>query len=190
MVPLRIERRFQESESCVLTSYTMRPTVPYGLKSIRHRQRKHPPPSRMNPWLLSGLILAGITAILTAVFVYYFPSAPMPVSTFIFQFMQSLSPYHYIVDVRTKQSYVKGHYPGAINIPSEYLEQELPTKIPVRRASILFYSNAGNRAKESAIIAHQMGYRNLTYVSGGDYKDMKNTPLQILKTITSPSPNK
>ena len=27
MVPLRIERRFQESESCVLTIYTMRPSI-------------------------------------------------------------------------------------------------------------------------------------------------------------------
>ena len=159
-------------------------------ESIKHKQRKHPPPSRMNPWLLSGLILAGITAFLTIVFVFYFPSAPMPTPTFIFQLMQSLSPYHYIVDVRTKQSFVRGHYPGAINIPSEYLVQELPAKIPIRRASIIFYSNAGARAQECAIIAHQLGYRNLSYLSGGNYKDMKNTPLQILKTITSHAPHK
>ena len=168
----------------------MRPTVSYGLKSIRHKQRKHPPSSRMNPWLLSGLILAGITAFLAVVFIYYFPSAPMPVPTFIFQLMHVLSPYHYIVDVRTKQSYTQGHYPGAINIPFEYLEQELPTKIPVHRASIVFYSNAGKRAQESAIIAHQMGYRNLSYLTDGNYKDMKNTPLHMLKTITGPSPHK
>lgn len=132
----------------------------------------------MNPWLLSGLILCGITAVLACLYMYRM-SPPLPILPFEFIFFQQDSPYDYVVDVCHKPAYDAGHYPGAIHIDIPELKDELPHKIPDPSASILFYCDRSDRSYVAAQLARRLGYYNTQYLVRGDYRDMSNeSPMQ------------
>lgn len=132
----------------------------------------------MNPWLLSGLILCGITALLACIYMYRM-APPVPTLPFEFILSQQISPYDYIVDVCHKSTYDTGHYPGAIHIDIPQLTDELPNKIPESSASILFYCNGGDRSYAAVQLARRLGYYNAQYLVNGDYRDMSNeSPMQ------------
>jgi len=55
---------------------------------------------------------------------------------------------HVIVDVRRKDEYDAGHIPGAILIPNEDIDKELPAELPDLDQIILVYCRSGRRSKE------------------------------------------
>ena len=160
MVPLRIERRFQESESCVLTSYTMRPQrlmfQPISRRCVlcfsahKTQQRKHPPSARMNPWLLSGLILFALTAVLTVVFMFQ-AAPPIPVNPVVFLMIQNLAPYNHVINICTE---------------FDDLYAMLPKRVPKLTDSVVFYCDDNKRSSVAATIARHMGYTNVSYITG------------------------
>ena len=73
---------------------------------------------------------------------------------------------HVIVDVRRQDEYDQGHIPGAILIPNETIETEMPEELPDKEQIILIYCRRGNRSKEAAQKLFDMGYNNI-YEFGG-----------------------
>jgi len=124
----------------------------------------------MNLWLLSGLILLGITAVLALFFALQI-SPPTPVTPLMFKLYQSEAPYDHIVDVCHGLNYLKGHYPDSTSIQYEFIDR-LPSYFPNRDESILFYCDRSDLAYKAAQAAHAIGYRHVSYLVDGDYKDM------------------
>lgn len=73
---------------------------------------------------------------------------------------------HVIVDVRRQDEYDQGHIPGAILIPNETIDTEMPEELPDKEQIILIYCRRGNRSKEAAQKLFDMGYDNV-YEFGG-----------------------
>ena len=73
---------------------------------------------------------------------------------------------HIIVDVRRDDEFAEGHIPGAICIPVESIEDEMPEELPDKEQIILIYCRSGRRSKVAAAKLGAMGYSNI-YEFGG-----------------------
>ncbi len=73
---------------------------------------------------------------------------------------------HVIVDVRRQDEYELGHIPGAILIPNETIDTEMPSELPDKQQIILVYCRSGNRSKQASQKLFDMGYENV-YEFGG-----------------------
>lgn len=63
-----------------------------------------------------------------------------------------------IVDVRTRQEYKLGHYPGARNIPIGEINEENTSTLP-RDGALLVYCNTGQRARLGARKLRRLGFQ-------------------------------
>ena len=125
----------------------------------------------MNPWLLSGLILVGFTAILSILFILQLVPTPAGLLPFEFVLFQQNAPYDYVIDVRSIADFNKGHYPTAIHIGLSDIGTKLPEQIPNLRASIFFYCDDNRCSYRAAHRAQELGYRNVGYLVDGTYTD-------------------
>lgn len=75
--------------------------------------------------------------------------------------------FDYIVDVRTKNEWNKGHHPTATHIPLEP-QDEFTKNITYynRKLSFLIYCKTGRRAKIAADIMKKNGFDNVRYLVG------------------------
>ncbi len=70
-----------------------------------------------------------------------------------------------LVDVRSRFEYVKGHIPGAINIPLRELAENVD-RIP-RKGNVVLYCTSGYRTGIGVMSLHTLGYDNIQgFVSG------------------------
>ena len=72
-----------------------------------------------------------------------------------------------VVDVNSRQSWMKAHVPGALNLdPVEYKESDLP---PDRESDVVFYCSNPlcRKAPNAARRAKKMGYSNVRVMSAG-----------------------
>jgi phage shock protein E len=75
-----------------------------------------------------------------------------------------------VVDVRTKSEFDGWHYPGAINISVQSLEQNLDM-LPDKNKSIVVYCRSGHRATRAKQILIENGYTDVK--NGGGLSDMR-----------------
>ncbi len=75
-----------------------------------------------------------------------------------------------VIDVRTDAEWDTGHYPNARHIPINELPRSLPYQVADRSIGILFYCRTGNSAAVSARIAQHLGYTNIYYLTGADWR--------------------
>jgi len=75
-----------------------------------------------------------------------------------------------VVDVRTPREFADWHYPGAINIPVQVLEQNL-SKLPDKGKPIIVYCRSGHRASTAKKILVSNNYKDIK--NGGGLGDMK-----------------
>jgi phage shock protein E len=131
-------------------------------------------PNKMltSPWLMAGLFLVGLTAILAIWFIWTNPK------------IRALSDYEAraelrsgaidtVIDVRTQDEWTTGHYPHAIHIPLSDLVKQLPHHISDRSKSILFICKTGRRAAMAAATAQDLGYTHIQYLNDSDYKGLE-----------------
>ena len=71
-----------------------------------------------------------------------------------------------VVDVRRWDEYESGHIPGAVCIPNEEIDSEMPSELPDLDQEILVYCRSGNRSKQAAEKLVKMGYSRV-YEFGG-----------------------
>lgn len=85
-----------------------------------------------------------------------------------FEMMKRYSNYR-IVDVRSRDEYITGHLPKAINLPIDDLEEECMDLLPNRNQVIFVYCSSGVRARRACEMMSGLGYNNL-YGFGGFQK--------------------
>lgn len=72
-----------------------------------------------------------------------------------------------LLDVREKDEYREGHLDGAISLPRGFLEIKVESTVPDKSTPILAYCAGGVRSLLAGKILKEMGYHNVTSMSGG-----------------------
>lgn len=90
--------------------------------------------------------------------------------------------FDFIIDVRTKNEWEKGHYPTATHVPLDP-EDRFIKKIDYynRKLKYLVYCRSGRRAKKATEIMKNMGFENVRYLLGS-YKRLELHDTNLLKT--------
>ena len=73
---------------------------------------------------------------------------------------------HIIVDVRRPDEFAESHIAGAINVPNEDIDDEMPEDLPDKDQILLVYCRSGNRSKEASQKLAGLGYTKV-YEFGG-----------------------
>jgi len=80
---------------------------------------------------------------------------------------------HVLLDVRQSDEWRQGHLEGALPLPRGFLEIKVETAIPDKNAPIIAYCAGGVRSLLAAKAMKEMGYQNVSSMSGG-YTAWKN----------------
>ena len=72
-----------------------------------------------------------------------------------------------LVDVREASEWEQGHIPGATHIPKSYIEQQIEAAVPDRDRPVILYCAGGVRSLFAAQTMAEMGYTNVSSMSGG-----------------------
>jgi sulfur-carrier protein adenylyltransferase/sulfurtransferase len=89
-----------------------------------------------------------------------------------------------LLDIREQDEWDEGQIPGAIHIPRGNLESRVENAAPDHAKPIVVYCAAGNRSAFAAKTLAELGYENVSSLSGG-YTDWKRNgfPTQLPKTL-------
>ena len=80
---------------------------------------------------------------------------------------------HVLLDVRESDEWRQGHLEGALPLPRGFLEIKVESAIPDKNAPIIAYCAGGVRSLLAAKAMKEMGYQNVSSMSGG-YTAWKN----------------
>jgi molybdopterin/thiamine biosynthesis adenylyltransferase/rhodanese-related sulfurtransferase len=90
-----------------------------------------------------------------------------------------------VVDVRERDEWDEGHLPGAVHIPRGSLESRIEQAVPDRSREILLYCAVGNRSAFAARTLEELGYENVSSLSGG-FTDWKRNgyPTEVSRALS------
>src|SRR6266478_780262 len=98
---------------------------------------------------------------------------------------------HVLLDVREKDEWREGHLEGAVSLPRGFLEIKVENTVPDKNTPIIAYCAGGVRSLMAGKALKEMGYQNVTSMSGGygawknaGYKwvqDFQYTPEQLIR---------
>lgn len=74
----------------------------------------------------------------------------------------------FLVDVRTPEEFAQGTVKGAVNIPLDQIQNQLP-KFKGKK-NIVVFCRTGNRSTQAKAILEQNGFTNIT--NGGTWQDV------------------
>ena len=69
-----------------------------------------------------------------------------------------------VIDVRTTTEYRAGHYPKALHIPVNKMDEKTTTELP--KKGLLVYCNTGQRARFAAEKLEELGFEDVYYIAG------------------------
>ena len=69
-----------------------------------------------------------------------------------------------VIDVRTITEYRVGHYPKALHIPVDKINEKTTVELP--RKGLLVYCNTGQRARFAAETLEELGFEDVYYIAG------------------------
>ena len=69
-----------------------------------------------------------------------------------------------VIDVRTAVEYRAGHYPRALHIPVDKINEKTTSELP--KSGLLVYCNTGQRARFAAERLTELGFKQVYYISG------------------------
>ena len=69
-----------------------------------------------------------------------------------------------VIDVRTATEWRMGHYPKALHIPVDKINEKTVTELPKR--GLLVYCNTGQRARFAAEKLEGLGFKDVYYIAG------------------------
>ena len=69
-----------------------------------------------------------------------------------------------VVDVRTTVEWRAGHYPKALHIPVDKINEKTTAELPKR--GLLVYCNTGQRARFAADKLVELGFKQVYYIAG------------------------
>lgn len=73
--------------------------------------------------------------------------------------------YDIILDVRTPEEWKEGHHPKATHLPLDRFVADIDKVVPKKDARILIVCRKGIRSRAAAIMAGDLGYTNVEWVS-------------------------
>ena len=82
------------------------------------------------------------------------------------------------VDVRERDEWDEGIVPGALHIPRGNLESRIEGLVPDRDREIVVYCSGGSRSAFAAKALHELGYANVTSLTGG-FTDWKRNGFPV-----------
>jgi len=85
-----------------------------------------------------------------------------------------------VVDVREKDEWRDGHLEGAVSLPRGFLELRVEEAIPDKSTPIIAYCAGGTRSLLAARQLREMGYTDVTSMSGG-FNGWKNAGLPFVQ---------
>lgn len=74
-----------------------------------------------------------------------------------------------VIDVRTAVEWRTGHYPKALHIPVDKINEKTTTELPTR--GLLVYCNTGQRARFAVEKLEDLGFKDVYYIAG-TYKSL------------------
>jgi adenylyltransferase/sulfurtransferase len=96
-----------------------------------------------------------------------------------------------LLDVRESDEWRQGHLEGAVPLPRGFLEIKVETAIPDKNTPIIAYCAGGVRSLLAAKVMREMGYQNVTSMTGGYgawknggfkwVQDFQYTPEQLIR---------
>ncbi len=91
-----------------------------------------------------------------------------------------------VIDVREKVEWDEGHIPGATHVPRGYLELRIENVVKDKDAPVVLYCAGGTRSVLAARTLQDMGYTNVSSMTGGfgRWKD-EGLPFVIPRTLSS-----
>ncbi len=72
-----------------------------------------------------------------------------------------------VIDVRERDEWEEGHLPGAVWVPRGFLESRIEQVVPDRDSPVIVYCAAGSRSAFAAKSLEELGYTNVSSLSGG-----------------------
>ena len=81
--------------------------------------------------------------------------------------IRSTAPQTAVVDVRETSEWDEGFIPGAVHVPRGFLESRIEAAIPDHDQPVIVYCAGGSRSALAVRTLEQMGYSNVTNMSGG-----------------------
>lgn len=69
-----------------------------------------------------------------------------------------------VIDVRTTVEYRAGHYPRALHIPVDKINEKTTSELP--KSGLLVYCNTGQRARFAAEKLTELGFKQVYYIAG------------------------
>ena len=69
-----------------------------------------------------------------------------------------------VIDVRTITEWRAGHYPKALHIPVDKINEKTTTELP--KKGLLVYCNTGQRARFAAEKLEELGFEDVYYIAG------------------------
>ena len=72
-----------------------------------------------------------------------------------------------LIDVRDEPDYEEEHLPNAVSLPRGYIELDIDDVAPEEDTHIVTYCGGGTRATLSAHTLKNMGYQNVSVLTGG-----------------------
>jgi molybdopterin/thiamine biosynthesis adenylyltransferase/rhodanese-related sulfurtransferase len=89
-----------------------------------------------------------------------------------------------LIDVREDDEWAEGHLPGAVHVSRGNLESRIERAAPDRSRPVILYCAAGNRSAFAAKTLEELGYEDVSSLSGG-FTDWKRNgfPVQLPRTL-------
>src|SRR6056300_1726357 len=69
-----------------------------------------------------------------------------------------------VIDGRTASEWRMGHYPKALHIPVDKINEKTTTELP--KKGLLVYCNTGQRARFAAEKLEELGFEDVYYIAG------------------------
>ena len=66
-----------------------------------------------------------------------------------------------VIDVRSEQEYIEGHFDGSINIPLYNIKDKIGNYVSDKNQLIVVYCSAGIRSVKAKSILNSFGYNNV-----------------------------
>ena len=76
------------------------------------------------------------------------------------------------VDVRTDAEWSAGHVKNAVHLPVDQVAARAASVLPAKDEPVVLYCGTGRRAQSAAEVLRQLGYTDVTAMTGG-YADLK-----------------
>jgi adenylyltransferase/sulfurtransferase len=74
---------------------------------------------------------------------------------------------HKLLDVREKEEFRDGHLPGAVSVPRGFLDLRVEEVVPDKSTPLILYCAGGTRSLLAGRTLREMGYTDVTSMSGG-----------------------